>query len=529
MSVVTSFPCDDGAVLGSGTSGGFAPAARRWTLAAAILGTAMAFVDGSVVNVALPAIQHDLDATAAQMQWVVEAYALFLASLLLVGGALGDRLGRRAVFMIGVALFTAASLACALSPAPALLIAARGVQGIGAALLVPGSLSLIGAAYPRSERGGAIGTWSALSGVAAALGPVIGGWLIEHANWTWAFLINLPIGVVLWIVCAWRVPESRDEAASGRVDLRGAALATAGLAGVVFAFIQAPTDGWLAGAVLGSGVAGSLALVGFVFNESRVAAPMVPLRLFANSDFAGANVLTLLLYAALGGGLYFLPLNLIQVQGYGATAAGAAMLPFVAIMFLLSLASGRLVARIGAKPLLVVGPLVAAAGFGLLMRPGLGGSYWVTFLPAIVTLGLGMAVTVAPLTTTVMNAVGSGLSGVASGVNNAGARSASLLAIAVFGVVMIHAFDSRLAALLSGLPLPAHVAEAVVAQRTRLAGIVLPPGLDHAQAESLRQAIGVAFVAGFRQVMALCAGLALLGALSAAWFIGRDRRAEDRR
>jgi len=524
MSLVAKPPCDEGAVLGAGACTGFAPTARRWTLAAAILGSAMAFVDGSVVNVALPAIQRELDATAAEMQWVVEAYALFLSSLLLVGGALGDRLGRKAVFMAGVALFTAASLACALAPTPLLLIAARGMQGVGAALLVPGSLSLIGAAYPKSERGRAIGTWSALSGVAAAAGPVLGGWLVEHANWTWAFLINLPLGVALWLLCAWRVPETRNEQASGRLDIRGATLVTVGLAGVVYAFIQAPADGWLTGSVLASLVAGMLALGLFVATESRVAAPMVPLRLFANSDFTGANLLTLLLYAALGGGLYYLPLNLIQVQGYGAAAAGAAMLPFIAIMFVLSRASGRVVDRLGAKLPLVVGPLIAAAGFALLMKPGIGGSYWWTFFPGIATLGVGMAVTVAPLTTTVMNAVGADLAGVASGVNNAVARAASLLAIAIFGIAMAQVFDSRLAALLQELSLPPGVIDAIEQQRARLAGIALPPGIDTLQQQSVHRAIGGAFVAGFRQVMAVCAGLALLSALCAAWFIGRKRR-----
>jgi EmrB/QacA subfamily drug resistance transporter len=524
MSLVAKPPCDEGAVLGAGACVGFAPTARRWTLAAAILGSAMAFVDGSVVNVALPAIQRDLDATAAEMQWVVEAYALFLSSLLLVGGALGDRLGRKAVFMAGVALFTAASLACALAPTPLLLIAARGMQGVGAALLVPGSLSLISAAYPRSERGGAIGTWSALSGAAAAAGPVLGGWLVEHASWTWAFLINLPLGVVLWLLCAWGVPESRNEQAPRRLDMRGATLVTVGLAGVVYAFIQAPTDGWLTGSVLASLGTGMLALGLFVAAEARAAAPMVPLRLFANSDFTGANLLTLLLYAALGGGLYYLPLNLIQVQGYGAAAAGAAMLPFIAIMFLLSRASGRVVDRLGAKLPLVVGPLIAAAGFALLMQPGMGGSYWWTFFPGIVVLGVGMAVTVAPLTTTVMNAVGADLAGVASGINNAVARAASLLAIAIFGIVMAQVFDSRLAALLQELSLPPSLVHGIEQQRARLAGIVLPPGIDAVQQQAVHQAIGGAFVAGFRRVMAVCAGLALLSALCAAWFIGRERR-----
>ncbi len=483
----------------------------------------MAFIDGSVVNVALPAIQRELGATAAQMQWVVESYALLLSSLLLAGGALGDRLGRKAVFMTGVAVFTAASAACALAPSAPWLIAARAVQGLGAALLVPGSLALIGAAYPQAERGAAIGTWSALGGVAAAVGPVLGGWLVEHYHWTWAFLVNVPLGVALWLLCAWRVPESRNTAAGGPIDGRGAALATLGLAGVVFAFIQAPSRGWLAADVAASLVVGVVSLAAFVCVEGRAAAPMVPPGLFANRDFSGANLLTLLLYAALGGGLYFLPLNLIQVQGYGAAAAGAAMLPFIALMLLLSRWSGRIVDRFGARLPLVVGPVTAAAGFAWFMWPGVGGGYWLTFFPAIATLGLGMAVTVAPLTTTVMNAHGADLAGVASGVNNAVARAAGLLAIAAFGIVMARVFDAQLAQALRAAALPPALAEAVLRQREQLAGIATPAGLPAATAEALRQAIGTAFVAGFRAVMALCAALALLGALSAAWLIDRPR------
>jgi EmrB/QacA subfamily drug resistance transporter len=521
VSVSARPPCDAGVVLHAGPCAGFAPAARRRTLAAAIVGSAMAFIDGSVVNVALPAIQGELGATAAQMQWVVEAYALLLSSLLLAGGALGDRLGRKAVFMAGVAVFTAASAACALAPSAPWLIAARAVQGLGAALLVPGSLALIGAAYPQAERGAAIGTWSALGGVAAAAGPVLGGWLVERYHWSWAFLVNVPLGVALWLLCAWGVPESRNNAQGGPIDGRGAALVTLGLAGIVFAFIQAPAHGWLGADVAASLVVGVIGLAAFVSVERHAAAPMVPLGLFANRDFSGANLLTLLLYAALGGGLYYLPLNLIQVQGYGAAAAGAAMLPFIALMFLLSRWSGRIVDRFGARLPLVVGPVTAAAGFVLFMRPGVGGNYWLTFFPAVLTLGLGMALTVAPLTTTVMNAVGADQAGVASGVNNAVSRAAGLLAIAIFGIVMARVFDAQLAQALQATALSPAVVEAVLRQRDQLAGIVTPPGLPAATAEELRQAIGSAFVAGFRTVMALCAALALLGAFSAAWLIGQ--------
>ncbi|HEY4067760.1 MAG TPA: MFS transporter [Burkholderiaceae bacterium] len=494
--------------------------AHRWTLIAAILGSSMAFIDGTVVNVALPALQRDLDASAFAAQWVIESYALFLASLLLAGGALGDRFGRRRVFMLGVGLFTVASVLCGLSRSVEQLIVARSVQGIGAALLVPGSLALISATFPEAQRGRAIGTWSAFSGITAAVGPVIGGYLVEHFSWAWAFLINAPIGAVLLFICAAKVPESRGGGAGGdAVDGWGAALATLGLAGVVFALIEAPNRGWASPAVLGSALAGLLGLVLFVRVESVMRAPMLPLAFFRNRNFAGANLLTLLLYAALGGGLYFFPLNLIQVQGFGATAAGAAMLPFIAILFALSRWAGRLVDRFGSRPPLVVGPIVAAAGFALFTRPGGGdANYWLSFFPAIGVLGLGMTITIAPLTTTVMNAVGAGSSGVASGVNNAVSRTAGLLAIAVFGLVMALVFDATLSARLAQLPLSPELLASLHAQRHKLAGIELPAGLDPATAATLKSAIGAAFVAGFRWIMSLCAALALLSALS-AWLM----------
>jgi EmrB/QacA subfamily drug resistance transporter len=524
LSHIGTPPCDAGQILRPVAAAPCSAAARRWTLVAAILGSSMAFVDGTIVNVALPALQRDLDASASQAQWIIESYALFLASLLLVGGALGDRFGRRLVFTIGAGLFTAASIACALSATAGQLIAARSVQGIGAALLVPGSLSLISATFPEAERGRAIGTWSAFSGITAAVGPVIGGYLVERHDWTAAFLVNAPLGIVLLWITASKVPESRGAAATGGLDLGGAVLATLGLGGVVFALIEAPARGWT-GAIVGSAAAGLAALALFVALEARSPSPMLPLSLFRSRDFTGTNLLTLLLYAALGGGLFFFPLNLIQVQGYGATAAGAAMLPFIAIMFLLSRWSGKLADVWGPRIPLVAGPLIAAAGFALFALPSIGGSYWRTFFPAVCVLGLGMAVTVAPLTTTVMNSVGRDLSGVASGVNNAVSRAAGLLAIALFGIVMVHAFDSTLSARLPALDLPAPLVKAVDEQRHKLAAIEVPDGVDAAAASAARQAVGDAFVAGFRQVMLACAALALLGAVSAAVLIAGKRKA----
>ena len=493
--------------------------AGRWTLVSAVLGSSMAFMDGTVVNVALPAIQRSMNASGADAQWLIESYALFLAALLLVGGALGDRFGRKRVFLVGVVVFTAMSAACAAAQDTGQLIAARALQGIGAALLVPGSLALLGANFPEASRGRAIGTWSAFSGITAAIGPVVGGFLVDHFSWRWAFLLNVPIGAALLFACLFKVPESRGDAADGPIDVLGAATATLGLAGVVFALIEAPTRGWGAAPVAIAGVVGLGGLAAFVACEARVGNPMLPLHLFRDRDFAGANLLTLLLYAALGGGLYFVPLNLIQVQGYAATAAGAALLPFVAIMFVLSRWAGSLVDRMGAKIPLVVGPTIAAAGFALLARPGVGGSYWTTFFPAICVLGLGMTITISPLTTIVMNALGEKLAGTASGVNNAVSRAAGLLAIAALGAVLAHVFQEQLHDALNGSKLPPDVADAVYAQRSKLGAIAPPAGAASAVAAQVRDAVGHAFVAGFRAAMLTSAGLALASALSAWWLI----------
>lgn len=529
MAQIGKAPCDDTLILhGAGAEEGACPeASKPWVLAAAIVGSSMAFIDGTVVNVALPAIQADLQATAFQAQWVVESYALLLAALLLVGGALGDHYGRRRIFAVGVGIFAISSVACGLAASVQQLIAARAVQGIGGALLVPGSLALISAAFPEKERGKAIGTWSGFSGITAAVGPVLGGFLVDHFSWTWAFLINVPMALlVLWIT--WRhVPESHGASASGGLDFWGALLATAGLGGVVYAFIEAPTQGWGSPAViaaLGVGIVGS---AGFIAVERKARTPMLPLGLLRIGNFSGANLLTLLLYAALGGGLYFFPLNLIQVQGYSATVAGAALLPFILIMFALSGWAGQLVDRFGPRLPLVIGPAIAAVGFALFAVPGVGASYWSGFLPAVVVLGFGMTVTVAPLTTTVMNAVGPDLAGVASGVNNAVSRAAAVLAIAVFGAIMAWAFDAALADNLRGMGASAQVSAFLEGERSKLAGAALPPGVDAATAAAVKRAVAESFVTGFRWVMLLSAGLAVLSASSAWLMIRRGPAAEN--
>jgi EmrB/QacA subfamily drug resistance transporter len=471
----------------------------------------MAFIDGTVVNVALPALQASLHATVVGVQWVVESYGLFLGALILVGGSLGDLFGRRLMFLVGVAIFTFASVACGLASDIQQLVVARSVQGIGAAFLVPGSLSIISANFDEKTRGRAIGTWSGFTAITTAVGPVLGGWLIQHASWRWVFFINVPIAVAVISISLWRIPESRN-AAAGRVDWLGAVGATVGLAGLVYGFIESTSLGWDDPLVFGSLIVGFGCLIGFVFVEAKVSSPLVPLTLFESRSFSGANLLTLLLYAALGIFFFLFPLNLIQVQGYSTTATGAAALPLILLLFFLSRWSGGLVARYGAKMPLIVGPLIAAIGFVLFAVPDVGGSYWKIFFPAFVVLGLGMAISVAPLTTVVMSSVGQNRAGTASGINNAVARVAGVLAIAILGIVMVKLFSSNLNRTLAGALLPPGILQYVRSNEIKLAGLELPSGLDADTAALIRMAIARAFVFGFRTVMLICAGLCLASA-----------------
>jgi EmrB/QacA subfamily drug resistance transporter len=498
----------------------------RWILAACILGSSLAFIDGTVVNVALPAMQSALDASISDLQWVVESYALFLAALLLVGGSLGDIYGRRRIFVAGIAIFAAASAWCGFAANVQQLIVARAVQGAGAALLVPGSLAIISAAFPEKDRGRAIGTWSGFTGITTAVGPVLGGWLVQHLSWRWVFFINLPIAAAVIAISLVHVPESRAESAAHKLDVIGAFLITAGLGSLIYGLIEAPNLGWMSPLVWGS-LAGAVVLIaGFLLWEIRRAAPLLPLDLFRSRNFSGANLLTLFLYAALGAVLFFLPFNLIQVQGYTPTQAGAANLPFIVILFLLSSWSGGLVTRYGPRLPLALGSLVAGAGFLLFARPGVGGSYWNTFFPATVVLGLGMSGVVAPLTTTVMNSVGREQAGLASGVNNAVSRIASLLAIAVFGIVALHTFSSGLNKNLVQAGLPDSATARMEEQQSRLTQIQIPDELTHAQQEAAKAGINRAFIGAFRRIMFLSAILAGLSGAIAWKFLDAETTAK---
>jgi EmrB/QacA subfamily drug resistance transporter len=403
-------------------------------LLATVLGSGIAFLDATVVNVALPTIGDELDVGIAGLQWVVNAYTLTLSGFLLLGGSLGDHYGRRRVFVIGVIWFAAASLLCGLAPSAEALVAARALQGIGGALLTPGSLAIIEASFRAEDRAPAIGAWSGFGGVTAAIGPFLGGWLVQAASWRWIFLINLPLAAAVVWVAQRHVPESRDPSVGRGLDYTGAALAAVGLAGVVYALTDGPGFGWTSPRILLAGAVGVAALVAFVVWERRSRHPMLPLDIFASRQFTAANLVTLVVYGALGGALFLMPIQLQRVVGFTPLAAGVALIPITVVMLLLSARAGRLSARIGPRLPMTLGPLLVAAGFVLYTRIGPGASYLADVLPGMLVFAFGLTLTVAPLTATVLAAAPREHAGIASAVNNDVARAAGLLAVAVLPV-----------------------------------------------------------------------------------------------
>ena len=488
---------------------------KRGTLIATIVASSMTFIDGTVVNVALPALQRDLGATITDVQWVIEAYALFLGSLILVGGSLGDQLGRRRIFLSGVVVFTIASVLCGIAPTSLSLIAGRAVQGIGAAFLVPGSLAIITTTFDDDERGRAIGTWSGFTAIMTAIGPVLGGWLVEHASWRGVFFMNVPLAAIVVLLSLRSIEETKDPSREGAIDWLGASLAVVGLSGIVFGLLEWPPLGPRHPLVLSALTFGIAALVALVVVEGRVRNPMLPLELFSSRCFTPSNVLTFFLYAALTEMLFLVPLELIQVQRYTATAAGAMLLPFPIIMFVMSRWSGGLIRRVGHRLPLTVGPLIAALGLGSFAIPFRDRFVVSVTLLAIVLLGVGMAITVAPLTTTVMESVSSEHSGVASGVNNAVARVAGLIAIAVFGVMIAGMFTTRATGELARLPLSVEASAEVRQQLPKLAGAEVTglPSLTPEQRITVRAVVDSSFTTAFRAAMLACALLAIAAAI----------------
>ncbi|GAB3879117.1 MFS transporter [Hymenobacter segetis] len=481
----------------------------------------MVFLDGTALNVALPALQRDLNANGAGMLWVVNSYLLVLAALVLEGGALGDRLGRKRVCMAGLMLFAAASLACGMAPATGWLIAARLIQGVGGALLVPGSLALISAQFPANKRGQAIGTWSATTTLVLLAGPALGGWLADAGWWRAIFLLNLPLAAVALVVLWRKVPETRDPSAEGS-DWPGAALAALGLAALTAGLLLVPAQGWANPWVWGGVGGGFLALSAFIALEAHASHPMLPLVLFRNRTFSGTNLLTLFLYGALTAATFFLSLNLVQVQGYTQLQAGLAFMPLAGLISLGSRPAGRWADRHGPRLLLTVGPLVVALGFGWLSTVGVTpgpSAYWNTFFPGMVLFGLGMAVTVVPLTTAVMTAVASHYAGTASGVNNAVSRAAGVLALAIFGAVALVDFHNQLALHTASVVLSAVARTDLRTEARKFGAASVPVSVPARQRPVVKQAFREAFQHTFQRILRLCSVMALASAGLAFWLV----------
>jgi len=496
--------------------------AGKWIMASSIMASAMAFIDATALNVVLPSLQKNLNASGTDLFWILNAYLLMLAALILIGGSLGDKLGRKKVFMVGILIFIIGSTACGFAPSVTLLVIFRMLQGIGGALMIPGSLSLISSSINPNERGKAIGTWSAFTTFVTMGGPVLGGAFGDAGLWRYIFFINIPIGIFALTVLAKQVKEIKDEDTKQSLDLAGAVAIALGLAAVTFGFLRIPAVGLSNWQVYTSLITGALLLVAFVVIEKKSKLPMMPLQLFSNLTFSGANLLTFFLYAGLGAGMLFLGLNMVQVQGYSQLQSGLTFLPFTILMITIARFAGALADKHGPRLLLIVGP--ALAGLGLLIlsfvKQTAGPSaYWTTFFPGIVVFGLGMSFTVAPLTTAVMGSVSDHFSGTASGVNNALTRIANVFANAILGALAVLLFTGALQGEIKNIKLNNKQKQEVIKQSVNLGNAKVPDTLTGQDKITIQTAYKNSFISAYGNIMRISAGLGFLASLMAVLFI----------
>ncbi len=513
--------------MGSNKSG-FTPI-QKWTLLSTILASSLVFIDSTALNVALPALQKDLGITGTELLWVINGYALFLSALLLVGGSLGDLFGRNKVFLIGLGVFSISSLICGFSQTPVQLIVARVFQGIGGALLTPGSLSILSSQFGAEHRGKAIGLWSTFSALTAIFGPVLGGWLAGLGLWRVIFFINFPLSILVFITMMTKVPESKNPDAM-KLDIWGAVLVTLGLAGITFGFIEAPKHGFGNPQIIFSLCMGGFALIGFIIVQSHSTHPMMPLNLFKSSTFSGGNLLTLFVYAALGGAMFFLPLNLIQIQGYSELKAGLAMLPIIISIAGISPLAGKFADRKGVRLPLIIGPLITSTGFYLFSTYGITpgpGAYWNTFFLSFLLLGIGMGITVAPLTTAVMGAISEDNSGIASGINNTVARAAGVLAIALLGAMALLYFKKSVETEISVMDIPSGMKNEIMLESSKFAAAEVPVDLSEANKVIVQRHLNNSFIGAFNRVVYIASLLCLLGSVMAFIFIKGKQQVKE--
>jgi len=501
--------------------------AGKWIMASTILASSMAFIDATALNVVLPALQQGLNATGADLFWILNAYLLMLASLILIGGAMGDKLGRKKIFMAGLFIFIVGSAACGLSANVLMLVICRMLQGIGGALMIPGSLSLISSSINTEERGKAIGTWSAFTTVVTMGGPILGGALADAGLWRYIFFINVPIGVLTLFMLAFKVREIKDEDNKAGLDFPGAITIALALALITFGFLRIPSVGMASIQAYGSLVAGLLFLVLFIIIEVKSASPMMPLKLFENSTFSGANLLTFFLYAGLGAGMLFLSLNLVQVQGYSQLQSGLTFLPFTVLMIAIARFAGGLADKYGPRLFLIAGPAIAGSGLLILSfvkQTGGPADYWTTFFPGVLVLGLGMSFTVAPLTAAVMTSVSDHFSGTASGINNAMTRISGVFANAIFGAIAVLFFAGALQHDLQTTSFSTKEKQLIMQQAKNLGNAEVPIALN-TDKPLVEKYYHEGFISAYANIMRISAGLGYLGALMALIFIGNNAKA----